>query len=196
MRIGIDIDGTITTPFYWLDFYNQYFKRSINAEDITSAEHHIAFQLDRTTFDSFRSQYLFTIHELAKPRPLVKYHMNSLYFEGHQLIIVTARETALEATSQNWLEKHDLLYHDMYHLGSVKKLQLALKLNLDLFLEDRLETALALVKWHIPVILFNTPYNQGMHHPMIFRVDSWKEAYQRVQRLNLLIQERKKEVNH
>ncbi len=35
LNICIDIDGTITEPYYWLEISNKYFKKNIKPEDIT-----------------------------------------------------------------------------------------------------------------------------------------------------------------
>lgn len=177
MKIGIDIDGTITTPFYWLEFYNHHLNKEVKPKDVTTYDHHIPFGLTLNEFTSFRKKYLFEIHELALPRNSCEYYMRMLFFDNHDLSVITAREKTLEKLTQKWLQKHHIYYHQLYHLGHTDKAHIALHLNLDLFIEDRLETAIALIQYQIPVILFTTPYNQGYEHPFLFRVNSWQEAY-------------------
>lgn len=185
MKIGIDIDGTITTPFYFLDFYNKHFNTSIRPKDMKTYDHHKVFNVSSDDFLAFRKRYLNKIHRLALPRNKACTYVNRLFFEGHQLSIITARERLLENLSKEWLLEHNFEYSDIHHLGSYNKVSTAIKLNLDIFIEDRLETAQDMIAWGIPTILFNTPYNQGYYHPSLYRVDTWKEAYTVLQEMML-----------
>ncbi|MBN2794626.1 MAG: hypothetical protein JXR88_04415 [Clostridia bacterium] len=178
MKIGIDIDGTITTPFYWLDFYNLHLNKNVKPKDITTYDHHIPFGITLQEFKRFRDENLFEIHNLAVPRNACEFYMRMLFFDNHELSLITAREKELETLTNKWLMKYNLYFHQVYHLGHTEKAHLALHLNLDVFIEDRLETAIALIQYQIPVILFTTPYNQGYKHPLLFRVNSWQEVYQ------------------
>lgn len=177
MKIGIDIDGTITTPFYWLDFYNKHLKKDIKPKEINTYDHHLAFDISLNTFNRFRNKHLEEIHHLAVPRNQASFYMNKLFFDQHMLHLITAREPELKDLTASWLDKYHFNYHSLYHLGSTQKTQLALKLGLDVFIEDRLETALSMIEWQIPTILFNTPYNDGFSHPLLMRVDTWDEAF-------------------
>ncbi|OPL08099.1 MAG: hypothetical protein AVO33_02070 [delta proteobacterium ML8_F1] len=177
MHIGIDIDGTITTPFYWLDFFNQKLGTSLSEKEITHYDHHLDFGIEAAAFQTLRKDHLKTIHRLAEPRPGAKDFVNRLFFENDQTFIITAREASLATLTQFWLKKEDFLYTALYTLGSTEKRFLAARLGIDLFFEDRLETALGLSAAGIPTVLFDTPYNQAPPHPGIHRVKTWEEAY-------------------
>lgn len=178
MRIGIDIDGTITTPFYWLDFYNKKLNKSIKPKEITSYDHAKPFGITELDFRQFRERYLYEIHTLAEPRDQAAYFVNKLFFEHQQISIITAREKKLEILTHKWLLEHNISFSSLHHLGSTNKVSTAIIQNLDLFIEDRLETAQEMIIWGIPTLLFNTPYNQGYDHPLLFRVNTWKEVYE------------------
>lgn len=177
MRIGIDIDRTITTPFYWLDFYNHHLRKELKPKEIKTYDHHIAFDMTLEAFEQFRSENIQEIHNLALPRNEAIHYVNQLFFKYQETHIITAREEMLSELTQQWLNRHNMNYKALYHLGSTNKYQLALDLSLDVFIEDRLETAKDMIKRQIPTILFNTPYNQGFHHPNLYRVNTWREAY-------------------
>jgi len=177
MKIGIDIDGTITTPFYWLDFYNKHLNKKIKPKEVNTYDHHLAFNISLDVFNDFRKKHINEIHELAIPRNKAPYYMNKLFFDQHILHLITAREPELKTLTENWLRQYHINYHNLYHLGSTQKTQLALKLGIDVFIEDRLETALSMIEWQIPTILFSTPYNQGFSHPLLIRVDTWEEVF-------------------
>jgi uncharacterized HAD superfamily protein len=53
----------------------------------------------------------------------------------------------------------------------------AKKFEVDLFLEDKHDNAVAISEeCKIPVILFNTPYNQDPVPKRVIRVNNWQEA--------------------
>jgi len=178
MRIGIDIDGTITTPFYWLAFFNEKLGTSLTEKDIRHYDHHLDFGLSLAEFQSLRKTYLKEIHQLALPRPGAKEFVNRLFFENDQSFIITAREKSLAPLTQFWLKKEDFLYNNLYTLGSTRKTTLARSLDIEVFFEDRLETALEMAEAGIPTILFDTPYNQAPPAAGIHRVTTWPQAYE------------------
>lgn len=177
MKIGIDIDGTITTPFYWLDFYNEHLGTKMKPKDITTYDHHLSFGISLKSFNTFRNNHIETIHNLALPRNEAARYVNQLFFEYQDIHIITAREKELEPLTKAWLYKYKLNYLSLHHLGSTEKLGTAIQLGLNVIIEDRLETAMEMIKWQIPTILFNTPYNEGLEHPLLYRVNTWAEAY-------------------
>lgn len=184
MKIGIDIDGTITTPFYWLDFYNKKLNTNLKPKDINTYEHQLAFGITLRDFNTFRNKYLKEIHKLAHPRYDASRYINQLFFQHHDIFIITAREKKLQPLTHKWLQDYKILYKSLHHLGSTEKTGLALEKSINIFLEDRLETAIDMIKRQIPTILFNTPYNQGYEHPLLIRVDNWQQAYQVIQAID------------
>lgn len=184
MKIGIDIDGTITTPFYWLDFYNKNLNKNMKPKDITTYDHHLSFGISLHAFNTFRNNHLEEIHDLALPRHEATLYVNRLFFEFQDIHIITAREEKLERLTRKWLDKYKINYLSLHHLGSTEKLSTAIQLNLDVIIEDRLETALEMIKWQIPTILFNTPYNEGLEHPLLYRVNTWAEAYAVIKKMS------------
>ena len=185
MKIGIDIDGTITTPYYWLEFFNKHFNKSLEGKDIKSYEYYPELDITKEEFIRFRSENLEKIHNLADLRLDAAAYINLLYFEDMDTHIITAREEKLTPLTKKWLQKNGVVYKGLYHLGTTAKTNLALQLELDVFIEDRFETAMDMVNCKIPTILFNTHYNQLGHHPMIYRVNTWKEAYNILKSIDL-----------
>ena len=185
MKIGIDIDGTITTPYYWLDFFNENLNRDLKVEDIKHYDHYKDFKITEKEFIDFRNEYLKEIHLLAVPRSEAVHYVNRLFHENESTYLITARENELTLLTKSWLNDNGIKSSDLYHLGSTKKTKLALSLKLDVFLEDRYETALNMALAGIPTILFNTTYNQEGNHPLIYRVDTWEEAFLEVENLKL-----------
>jgi uncharacterized HAD superfamily protein len=183
MRLGIDIDGTITTAYYWLDFFNKHFGTSLIPQDVLHYEHHIDLGISLEAFKQFRNENLVAIHRLAEPRDGAVNLVNRLQEDGHETYLITAREKSLRLLTQSWLKEEAIRYSKLFHLGSTEKVELAKRLGVELFLEDRYETALAMATSGIPTLLFNTHYNQAKEHPLIVRVDDWDEAYAFIDKL-------------
>lgn len=183
MRLGIDIDGTITTAYYWLEFFNRHFNTQLEPKDVQHYDHHIDLGIDLKTFKAFRLEHLTEIHQLAQVREAAAQIIEQLYHQGHEIFLITAREKQLKFLTRAWLKDHKIPYHRLFHLGSTDKAGLAKTLGIELFFEDRLETALSLTQAGIPTLLFETSYNQGPDHPYILRIDSWREANWIVQKL-------------
>lgn len=177
MRLGVDIDGTLTTAYYWLPFFNQHFNKNLKPRDVLHYEHHLDLGITLEAFQDFRRANLTTLHQLAQPRSNAAVVMKRLLADGHQAHLITAREKALKLLTKRWLKENAIPYTRLFHLGSTEKAALAKALGIELFLEDRYETALAMAHVGIPTLLFNTSYNQAPEHPLIVRIDGWDEVY-------------------
>ena len=50
LNICIDIDGTITDPYYWLSYANNYFNSNISESQITSYDISKVLNVDRNDY--------------------------------------------------------------------------------------------------------------------------------------------------
>ena len=76
-----------------------------------------------------------------------------------------------------WFRKNELHYHTIDLIGSHNKIQTIKDYHLHIFLEDKYDNAVDIYEeCQIPVILFDTPYNQGATPEGIIRVENWLEA--------------------
>lgn len=50
LNICIDIDGTITDPYYWLDFANSYFNLNVTKDMVTQYELYVTFQKEKKLY--------------------------------------------------------------------------------------------------------------------------------------------------
>jgi len=53
LNLCIDIDGTITEPFYWLNFANDYFGTSLKPFQITKYDIHEVLHLPKEQYLDF-----------------------------------------------------------------------------------------------------------------------------------------------
>ncbi|GGK12326.1 putative nucleotidase YqfW [Caldalkalibacillus thermarum] len=179
-KLGIDIDGTVTDPATFVPFLNKAFNKNLTLDDIT--QYHLPPLLGVTDdeFWAWMQKHEGDIYAQAPPAEAAKAVLSELSGR-HRLIYITARPPYLKDLTIQWFERHGLPYDHIELLGSHKKVKQAKQHGVELFFEDRLETANAMAEeLDIPVILFNTPYNQGTAHRLIHRVRNWTEAKQKL----------------
>ncbi|MDQ0339778.1 putative HAD superfamily protein [Caldalkalibacillus uzonensis] len=179
-KLGIDIDGTVTDPATFVPYLNRAFNKNLTLNDIT--RYHLPPLLG-VTDDEFWAWMKKHEEEIYARAPVADSAKDVLHeLAGrHRLIYITARPPHLESVTRQWFKRYGLPYHHIELVGSHDKVEQAKQHGVELFLEDRLETANAMAEeLDIPVILFNTPYNRGTAHRLIHRVHNWPEAKQKL----------------
>ncbi len=176
LTIGIDIDGTVTDPGSILPFMNQAFGKNLSLRDCIEynlanvygiPEDEFVKWLDEEGEELYRHA---TLHHQAD-EILKQWHQN------HRLVYISARAEKHLAVTCEWFDKFGIPYHSIDLIGSHDKLQSAQKWGVEVFLEDRLENAVQLSEeLQIPVLLFDTPYNQGKLPSLVKRIFSWQEG--------------------
>lgn len=178
IKFGIDIDGTITKPDTLLPFLNKDFGLNLTLNDIT--------EYDLTPFVNVGEQALaqwFRDNEalIYEESPLSEGAKEVMcnWMDVGDLYFISARNTHLLNITQEWFHKHEIEYHHIELIGSHNKIASIKKHSIDIFFEDKHDNAVEISEQcDIPVLLFNTPYNQGKVPASVIRVNNWKEAEQ------------------
>ncbi|MBD1382133.1 5' nucleotidase, NT5C type [Metabacillus arenae] len=181
LRLGIDIDGTVTAPETFVPHLNKSFQLGIKYEDIKEYDLTTILKISEQEFWEWMDK-----HEpfIYKEAPLALYAKEVLdqWKELHQLIFISARRSHLTNITFEWFEKQKLFYHHIELIGSHNKLKAVRNNQIDVFFEDKHDNACMISEeFNIPVILFNTPYNQDPVPSNVFRVDHWREAKEKVE---------------
>ncbi|MED3759051.1 MULTISPECIES: hypothetical protein [Peribacillus] len=175
-RFGIDIDGTVTRPDSMVPFLNKAFQLNLAYEDITEYDLLPFVNVPKEDFTKW----------FIETEPLI--YSESLLAEGAKdvlenwteqanLYFISARSSRLLDVTKNWFTSNQVLYDHIELVGSHDKIAAAKKFEVDLFLEDKHDNAVAISEeCKIPVILFNTPYNQDPVPERVIRVNNWQEA--------------------
>jgi uncharacterized HAD superfamily protein len=104
--------------------------------------------------------------------------------QGNNLFIITARADVVKAPTIEWVEKHfpnmfkSIHFTNTYYLEgkNIKKSDVCMELNVDIFIDDSLGNAKDVAEVGIPVLLFDTPWNQSEDlPPLVKRVYSWND---------------------
>lgn len=187
MRIGIDLDDTITKTdeilFKYAKIYNKEEKIlfNINREEWNLTK---AFGWNEENIKEFFSKYLKSIYEEAEIKENAKEKINVLKDDGNKIIIITARDTKslkeVHEVCKDWLINNKINV-DKIVVDGENKAQKCLENKIDIFIDDNIcncENVYNNLK--IPVLLMNSRYNKDYQNPKIKRVYNWNEIYNEI----------------
>lgn len=187
MRIGIDLDDTITKTdeilFKYAKIYNKEEKIlfNINREEWNLTK---AFGWNEENIKEFFSKYLKSIYEEAEIKENAKEKINVLKDDGNKIIIITARDTKslkeVHEVCKDWLINNKINV-DKIVVDGEDKAQKCLENKIDIFIDDNIcncENVYNNLK--IPVLLMNSRYNKDYQNPKIKRVYNWNEIYNEI----------------
>ncbi|ADU29899.1 hypothetical protein [Evansella cellulosilytica] len=173
LRIGIDIDGTVTDPGTFIPYLNKHFNKSLTLKDITQYELSGFLGITKEAFLEWMK-----IHEpfIYKEAVLASHVEDTLknWNISNELYYISARPPAYYNLTKTWFDQYDLPYDHIELLGKHDKLDTIKKHNIDIFFEDKHDNA-CLIAEHcdIPVILIDTPYNQENIPKQVYRAQNW-----------------------
>lgn len=172
--IGIDIDSVLadTAAGITAAAYKRY-KVWLPVEQMT------CYMLeDCTELEDWQAKEIMNdpaFYSTLRPIPGAVQAVYELRKAGYDIWLVTARPIACTWTvTLEWLRSQRVLYHSL--MFSERKPEIATKFGLSVFVEDRLETALALAYAGLDVYLIDWPWNQGDLPANVHRVPGWAEV--------------------
>lgn len=174
LNICIDIDGTITEPYYWLDSANKYFNLHVTEGEITHYSIASCLKLKEEDYLKFYEKNKLKIHSKEKLRKGVKDILHIIY-ESNNIYFVTARDKSLELLTKIYLKYHKIPHDQVLVLGTANKIRAAQELDCDIFIEDSYDNALQLSSAGFKVLLIDTNYNRLPLNDNIMRVYDWQE---------------------
>lgn len=183
LNICIDIDGTITDPYYWLSYANRYFNSNISESQVTSYDIHKILNIKQSEYLEFYENFKVEIHTNQKLRSDVKDILVELH-KFNYLYFVTAREKSLELVTFLYLLNHEIPFDEVFILGTHNKVPKAKDLNCDIFIEDSYDNAIELSNSGFKVILLDTNYNRLPLNHNIIRVHNWMEISQIITKIS------------
>lgn len=193
LNICVDIDGTLTDPYCWLGYANEYFSKDVKVEDIKVYEIEDTMGITREDFEEFYGVHGPEMHLNAPLRDDKVRNALEQLSKSHNIFYVTARDNRMTEATKEWFETNRLPKTKLFMLGSHYKVDKAKELNCDVFIEDRYENAIQLADAGIRVILIDCKYNRFELPKGISRVFSWNEVLEEVNRLLTLGAENKSE---
>jgi uncharacterized protein len=176
MRLGIDIDGTITPPETFVPYLNKSYNLNITLDDIQDYDLTKLLKVSDEDLWKWMDEFEPIIYQEA-PMSIGAKEVLDKWKEEHSLIFITARRKHYKEITYQWFEKNAISFHDIELVGTHDKLEAVNKHKIDIFFEDKHDNAVMISeRFNIPVILFNTPYNQDPVPDLVIRVNNWDEA--------------------
>ncbi len=173
LNIGIDIDGTLTHPGYFIPHLNRHFDRDINFADVRIYDFGELYNVSREQLhDLFvKNQGIMFEAELLEGAKNTVLELA----ERHNVHIITACDREIHLRTRNWLDRVGLSKIELHSLGSPNKAQFAKELQCDLFFEDHPTASKEIAEHGIGVLLMDAPYNRDTIHHNIHRVYNWQD---------------------
>ncbi len=176
-NICIDIDGTITDAYFWLDLCNEHFNTKISEEQIKEYYIHKVLGVEEKEYDEFYEKHKLALHSNQKLRRFAQFVIKKLSLV-HNIYFVTARDESLTMLTHAYLRENDIPYDGLFVLGSHYKVDKAKELNCSLFIEDNYDNAIQLSEAGFRVLLMDTNYNRKPINKNITRIYNWIEIYE------------------
>jgi uncharacterized protein len=176
IRFGIDIDGTVTCPSALIPFLNQSFQLNLTLADIKQYD---LLPLVNISEQEFANWFLENEPIMYEKSPLAEGVKEVLirWASEHELYFISARGKHLYDITKNWFEDNKIPYNHIELIGTHHKIEAVRHHQVNIFLEDKHDNAVMIAEQcNIPVILFDTPYNQEPIPPQVIRVKNWQEA--------------------
>ncbi len=180
LSICIDIDGTVTEPYYWLKRANAYFQTNLKPSDITSYDIARILGVRQADYNEFYQRYGEILHQESKMRPGASEIVHKLYDAGQKIHFVSAREAKMERISSEWLAKNNIPLDSLTLLGHANKVGKAAELQSDVFIEDSYENVIQLASAGFEVLMLDCNYNQGSLPENVTRVKNWLQIFKMI----------------
>lgn len=182
MRIGIDVDNTITDTLPVLKKYCKKYNEEVVKRNIPMNEEGFATtNLYDWTEEEKKDCYLKYIdkaREEVKIKPKAKEIIEKLKEENNYIHIITARNRGMlnpYETTKEYLEKNEIVYDELA-IQKDKK-QYCIDNNIDVLIDDEPQNIREVSKI-IPVIVFEWVHNKSCVGENIIKVKTWDEVYE------------------
>lgn len=189
MKIGIDIDNTITNTApilkkYCKEYNDTVVKRGLEMHEAGAA----SFDLYDWTYEEnldFCVKYLEEVVLQADVKENAKEIIKKLKDEGHSINIISSRaypmfKTPFE-TTEKFLKEKGIIYDNLL-VGKIEKKSSCLENKLDVLIEDEVKYISEMSEF-MPVLVFDAIYNKQCSGNNIIRVKSWLEIYDKIKEL-------------
>ncbi len=192
MKIGIDIDNTITHTTEIILHYAGIFGNERKLNTIPDTNYYYLEDVlgwDEYSSDLFLNTYLGTIYREMKPKEKAVAAIKQLK-QKHELILITSRNQnfhEVEKVTRDWLQHYEIPYDDLIlnttsNMHHFSKLEACMQNGVGLMIEDHHELAWE-ISQEMPVLLFDYPYNRHLSSENIIRVKHWNEVLTWVEQL-------------
>lgn len=178
MKIGIDIDNTITDTLpilkqYCKKYNEEVVKRNLkeNEEGYTS---YTLYDWTKEENDGFCENYLPEAMKQVKTKRGAVEIIQKLK-EKNDIYIITARSEKRYEMTRVFLQANHIPYDNLM-IDCKNKAEVCKKNGIEVMIEDE-PPHIESISNCIPVIVFEEPYNKNCKGDNVYKVKSWNEVY-------------------
>jgi len=192
--LGVDFDDVlIRTGEAMAKFHNATYGTSYSRDDVTSYSLAEIWNCEPREAQKRIDEFITTEFHHSAEAVFGAYDALKHLSETYDIVIVTGRHEAMRGSTIDWLTKNFLgLFREIHFTGhydadpSKQRLKSAVmtEIGADIFIDDALHFATDVASVGIPVLLFDTPWNQGPLPEGVRRVSSWEEILSILARKN------------
>ena len=175
LRIGLDIDGVVADSFpVFLRELNKHYGKDVKELDNYDMTEIYGVEWDEMSqFFHDNMEYLFTT---PKPMTGAVEGIKHILESGHEIIYVTARAPGSEEIMTcKWFDDNNIYRDKTCFTGGLSKTFAVKENEIDIFVDDFMTNALEIASLGIPVLLMDSPYNQGKLPQGVTRCYCWDE---------------------
>lgn len=180
MRIGIDVDNTITDTLpilkrYCKKYNDDIIKRNLQMNEKGFAVDNLYEWTEEEKMDFINNIYP-KVFEDVKAKENASTIIKKLKEKGNTIYIITARTKIKEPykVTQQMLDKYNIVYDEI--IVQKDKKQFCIDNNIDILIDDEPQN-INFVSEIIPVIAFEYIYNEECNGKNIIKVQTWDEIY-------------------
>jgi len=189
MRIGIDIDNTITDTLPILKQYCKKYNEEVVKRNLQMNEKGFAtinlYDWTQEEESRFCEQYLEEVVMQATLKESADKVIQKLKEEGHTIYIITARlkhhfKEPYRVT-EKFLKEKGIVYDELL-VGITDKKKCCIDNQIDIMLDDEPQN-INTISEIIPVIAFEAVHNEECKGNNIIKVKTWNEAYEAIKEI-------------
>ncbi len=184
MKIGIDVDNTITNTLvtlkkYCAEYNDKVVKRNLKMNEWGFNTSNI-FDWNEEENIEFCKKYLESVTLNVTVKENASKIIQKLKDEGNYIYIITARNkpdfSDPYLLTKNYLDSNNILYDELV-VGCLDKLAFCREHDIEILVDDEPQNIQS-VSNIIPVIAFEGPQNINCNGDRIIKVNDWNEVYE------------------
>lgn len=181
--IGLDIDGVTADSFpVFLTELNKFYGKNVAV--INNYDMSELFDVAWDDMDKFFEENVESLFFDPRPMEGALETIQNWLQAGHEIIFITSRKKGREEkVTLEWFDRYEIPADKVIFTGGMSKTFAVQEFGIDIFVEDYLGNALEIAALGIPVLLLDSPYNQGKLPRGVIRCCKWKEIKCQVEKL-------------
>lgn len=190
MKIGIDIDDTITKTSEQVDLFAREYVEEVlqkkfelhKLEVINPYSTEKLYGWTKREDKKFWDLYYEKIVENVKPKENAIRIINKLA-KDNEIVIITSRldreNGAIAQITNKWFEKNKVNYHKLF-IGYEDKEKIVKENNIDIFIDDNYKICKKVARNNVRILMMNSRANKEIVDNKLERVFSWHQIEQKI----------------